>query len=411
MKQVKLLIAVLLLVFNNAIAQDAGTLISSANALDQTVNNALEKANNILSEQQRTLYVNLANYTSYLIGNIKYLSDDLDKKLTEKEMALLNDINTISAKLENESISWQTKLEDATVIIENVVTRIPGASKYPTPTFYKTPIISNVQNKIITIDIKGVRLNNENNYLIFNDKKVPVTSIYSDKKISFSIPLTESDVFRSDTINTFEVILHKKRLFGKDKIYKYNPRFVVVPNNIGKVKVYYKVSYQEKQTSNGQTDIVHATSGSGSTKDVEKQFNIRNSAADGWKIDKSSVKCWKESGKGDKHGYGGPYTNSMTDISFVAKAYAKRGKATCRCNWNEYRYVTKEKVETKEVAINFNTQKVEQLPKNVTSLFKTEVTYYDGSTYETSDSYFKNNYIEFRFKLLEKLIDIKFTKE
>lgn len=409
MKKIKLLIILSLICFNVK-AQNVQTLISSANILDQTVNNALDKAENILSEQQRTLYVNVVNYTSYLMGNIKSLSDDLNRELTRKEMALLSDINAISTKLEDQSTQWSDKLEDIATIIDNAPTRIFGSDKYPTPTFYKIPLISNVQNKNIIIDIKGVRLNNKKNYIVFNNKKIGVTSVASDKKISFTIPLTELDVFKSDTINTFEVFLYKKRLLLRDKVYKYTPKFVVVPKNIGKVKVYFKESYKEKETSNGKTDIVWATSGSSRTKDVKKQFNIRNSAAEGWKIDKNSIRCWKESGRGDKHGYSGPYGNTITDVSFVAKAYAKRGKATCRCKWDEYRFVTKEKIETTEVAVNFKTQKVKQLPENVTSLFKTEVTYFDDSVYETSDTFFKKNYIEFRFKLLEKLVDIKFAE-
>ncbi len=391
-------------------AQTAATLVVGAKALDETVNNALTKADNILSDQQRTLYMNLANYTAYLTGSLKYLSDDLDRKLTQKELAILNDINAIQAKLNQPIEELATKFEDVAAIIESSSARLIGSDKFPSPLFYKVPLITTVQNKNILIDIKGVRLNNPKNYILFKGKSIPVASISSDKLISFSIPLTELDLFNPDTLNVFKLFLFKKQFIGKDKQYEYTPRFIVVPNHIGTVKVFYKVSYQEKQESNGKSDDVSATSGSNNEREVHKQFNIRNSSADGWKIDRASVKCRKSSGNGDSHGYGGPYQNTMTDISFVAKAYATDGRAVCTCTWNEYRYVTKDSIQTSETKIDFNKQEIIALPDNLLSLFKTEVTYYDNTVYKSSKSYFKNNYIEFDFRQLEKLYEVKFTK-
>jgi hypothetical protein len=391
-------------------AQTAATLVVGAKALDETVNNALNKADNILSEQQRTLYINLANYTAYLTGSLKYLSDDLDRKLTQKELAILNDINSIQTKLNQPIEDLTTKFEDVSAIIESSSARIIGSDKSPSPLFYKIPLITTYQNKNIVMDIKGVRLNNPNNYILFNGNKIPVSSISSDKLISFSIPLTEKDLFNPDTLNTFKLFLHKERFLGKDKVYEFTPRFVVVPNHIAKVKIFYKVSYQEKEESTGQSDNVSATSGSNREKEEHKQFNIRNSAAEGWKINKKSIRCRKSSGRGDEHGYGGPYENTMTDISFVAKAYATDGRAVCTCTWDEYRYVTKDSIQTSEVTIDFNKQEIIQLPDNLLSLFKTEVTYYDNSVFRSSKSYFKNNFIEFDFRQLEKLCEVKFVK-
>lgn len=390
-------------------SQTVGTLIIGAKALDNSVNNAIDQADNMLSDQQRTLYLNLVNYTAYLQGVIKSLGEDLDRKLTQKELAILNDINTINAKLEASAGDLVTALEDGTTIIENAMSRLPGSSKYPTPTFYKIPILTTIQNKNIVIDIKGVRLNNAKNYIVFAGKRIPVTSISSDKLISFTIPLTEATVFSSDSTNVFELFLYRKRFLGGDKEFKYTPRFFVVPDYLATVKVFYKVFYKEREESNGQSDIVHATSGSNKTKDVKKQFNLRNSAAEGWKIDKSSIKCRKTSGNGDKHGYGGPYKNSMTDISFVAKAYAKDGKATCTCTWNEYRMVTKDSIQTSETKVFFNRQEVITLPDNLVSLVKTEVKYYDNSVFYSISPYFKNNHIEFNFRQLERLFEAKYT--
>ncbi len=390
-------------------AQTVGTLVVGAEALDKTVNNAIEKADNVLSDQQRTVYINLLNYTSYLNGVVKSLGDDLDRNLTQKELAILNDINTINEKLNNSIGDLLTGLEDGSTIIENASTRIIGSDKYPSPTFFKIPMLTASQNKNIVIDIKGVRLNNNRNYIVFAGKTIPVTSISSDKLISFTIPLTEDNLFSPDSTNVFKLFLFKKRLVGQDKEYKYTPRFIVVPKDIATIKAFYKVNNKVREESNGQTDIVHATSGSNNTRDVHKQFNLHNSAAEGWKIDKTSIKCWKESGNGDRHGYGGPYQNTMTDISFVAKAYARDGRATCRCTWNEYRMVDKESVETSDVKIRFNQQEIISLPNNMVNLVKTEVQYYDGSIFKSGSSYFKNNYIEFTFKQLEKLIEVKFS--
>ncbi len=408
MQKKSLLTLVLLISLTMAKAQTAATLVVGAKALDETVNNALTKADNILSDQQRTLYMNLANYTAYLTGNLKYLSDDLDRKLTQKELAILNDINSIQTKLNQPIEELTTKFEDIAAIIESSSARLIGSDKYPSPLFYKVPLITTVQNKNITIDIKGVRLNNSKNYILFRGKTIPVSSISSDKLISFTIPLTELDLFNPDTLNVFKLFLYKKQFLGRDKEYQFSPKFIVVPNHIGTVKVFFKVNYEEREESNGQTGSVSATSGSNNEREVPRQFNIVNPSREGWKIDRTSIRCRKSSGSGDEHGYGGPY--GITEISFTAKAYATDGRAVCTCTWNEYRNVTKDSIQTSEVKIDFNKQEIVALPNNLLSLFKTEVTYYDNSIFKSSSSYFKNNYIEFNFRQLEKLYEVKFTK-
>ncbi|WP_035646741.1 hypothetical protein [Flavobacterium sp. ASV13] len=405
----KIMLMLILICGYSLSAQTVGTLVAGAKTLDNTVNTAIEKADNVLSDQQRTLYINLLNYTSYLNGVVKSLGDDADRSLTQKELAILNDVNAINGKLESSIGDLLNGLEDGSTTIENAAARIIGSDKSPSPTFFKIPMLTAAQNKNIVIDIKGVRLNNNKNYIVFAGKTIPVTSISSEKLISFTIPLTQADLFSPDSINTFKLFLFQKRLIGKDKEYIYTPRFIVVPKNLATVKTFYKVQYKVREESNGQTDIVHATSGSNKTKDVEKQFNIYNSAAEGWKIDKNSVVCWKESGNGDKHGFGGPYRHTMTDVSFVAKAYAKDGHATCRCKWNEYRIVPKDSIETSEVKIDFNQQEIVSLPDNLISLVRTEAKYYDGSVFKSASSSFKNNYIEFNFRQLEKVFEVKFS--
>ena len=76
-------------------------------------------------------------------------------------------------------------MKEVTVSFENSVTRIPGAEKYLTPTFYEIPLITTAQNKIVTIDIQGVRLNNKNNYIVFKGKQIPTTSVSSKKNVIF----------------------------------------------------------------------------------------------------------------------------------------------------------------------------------------------------------------------------------
>ena len=312
---------VFLIIFSiNSHAENAQDLLSGINVLDQTVNNGLEKADNILSDQQRELFINISNYTAYLLGNIKDLSKNLDRSLTKKENAILNDINTVTKKIENTSSTLSDKADDIGAIIANAPTRIYGSDKYPTPLFYSIPIVTNSQNKNIDIVIKGVRLNNPKNYIVFSGKTIPVTSIASDQEISFTVPLTNADLFMSNSINTFKVVLYEDRFILKDKEHVYTPRFVVAPTDVAAITVFYKVPTEKRETSTEYSGIVHATSGSSKTKDVKKTFNIRNSAVDGWKLDRESIKCWKSKGKGDKHGYGGPYRNSFTDTSFVAKA-------------------------------------------------------------------------------------------
>lgn len=389
-------------------SQTAGELLISVNALDHVANNALNQANDILSDQQRTLYMNIANYTKYLTGQLKHLSDDMDRKLENKEIALLNEINAISTQLNNQVNDAQRTAEDIGTIIENTVANTIIGNKHPRPTFYDIPVITTLQNKIININIKGVRLNHYRNYIVFNKKKIPVTSISSDKLISFSVPLTSTDIFRPDIDNTFDVYLHKKTWFFFNRKYRYNPKFVVVPGEIGKVIVYYKVGYQETEIKTGYTNDVSATSGSRRTKDNHKQFNIVNSADQGWKIDKFSIHCWKSYGRGKKHGFGFN-RNNVTDISFIAKAYAKDGKAICTCKWSEYRIVNKDSLQSQTIVIGFREQKVALFPTNFLQHVRTEVIYANDTKYVSMLPYFKNNYLEFKIDQLKRQFQINFA--
>lgn len=404
-----LLILAILTFGIKAKSQTGADLVLAVKALDDVATEALNKTDDMLSNQQRTLYMNLANYTKYLTGQIKYLIDDLDKKLIDKEIALLDEVKMISSTVEDQSIQLKKKLEDVSTIMENSVANIWIGNKYPRPTFYEIPLITTLQNKTINIDIKGVRLNSYKNYIVFNKRKVPVTSISSDKLISFAVPLTSNDVFDPKYTNTFDVYLFKKSWLIFNKKYRYNPKFVVVPGEIGKVTVYYKVGYQEKEIKTGYSSSVSATSGSRKTKDVHKQFNIVNNSNEGWKIDKFSINCSKSSGNGKKHGYGFD-RNNATDISFIAKAYAKDGKSVCTCAWNEYRIVNKDSIESKDIIIAFNEQKVEIFPPNYILHLKTEVTYSDGTKYTSILPRFKENYLEFTVDQLKRQFQVNFSR-
>jgi hypothetical protein len=360
----------------------------------------------VLSAQQRQLYVNAVNFAGYARGILGEAINDLDRKLTNQQLALLNEINSVMGKLQDVTLTVTQKLEDVFVIIENAPTRIPGAKDYPTPSFYSIPLITRSQNRVILIEIKGVQLNHKDNHIIFAGKKIPAI-IESDKKLTFNVSLTDRDIFNHEAANTFEVVLFEKKLVGKDKAWKYTSRFVVVPENIGVVRMHYKVRELEREGSMGHSGIVHATSGSNSTKEVHRQFNVVNPAAEGWKIDRNSISVRKIKGSGSKHGAGGPY--SITEISFVAKAYAKKGKATAEARWNEYRNVSKEVIKVAEIEIGFNQQEVVALPDNLVSLFKTEILYFDGSTFVSSDASFKRNYVAVDFKQLQKVVEVRFA--
>lgn len=70
-------------------------------------------------------------------------------------------------------------------------------------------------------------------------------------------------------------------------MYEYTPRFVVVPKNIGKVKVYYKVNYIERKT---QAVSAEHSVASGSNKETAlvRIYNLKNP---GWNIDRTSIIC------------------------------------------------------------------------------------------------------------------------
>lgn len=384
-------------------------LFNEVNLLNSTANNALNKADNILADQQRTLFLNLTNYSSYLLGSLDYLSNDLDKKLKEKELALLYDLRAITIKLNNTQLSWQQKLEDVTTTISAAAARLPGADKSPAPLYYEIPVITTTQNKNIVINIKGVKLNNPKNYIVFANKRIPVTTIDSDQLISFNIPLTEADVFNPGVVNTFQLFLYQNRVIGPDKEFAYTPRFIVAPKFIAKVKVFYKTSIKKREEDNGIRRF-SATSGSNREKEVKKTIPLKNSARDGWLLNRSSISCRKAKGKGDEHGASGPLDGTITDINFQAKAWATDGKAVCECRWKEYRIFFEDSVVTSETTINFNTQEIVELNFPPSSLVKTEVTYYDNSIFKTSDNSFSGNHLEFTFKLQDGLYEVRYRE-
>jgi hypothetical protein len=386
-------------------AATVGALAASLTGLEHVANNAIEKADNALSAQQRQLYANAVNYAALIRGLMGDALKDVDRKLTAHELNIFNEVRSMTGRLETAAQSTAAEIKTATIAIENAAARAPFGKDYPAPSDVKIPLLTTTQARTILIEIQGVNLGHKDNYIVFAGKKI-ASIRESDKRLAFRVPLTVRDRFDYEKFNTFELVLHKKGLFGT-KQWRYTPRFIVVPEQIATVKVFFRLHGKERQESNGQSGIVHATSGNRKTKDKEAQFNVVNPAAEGWKIDRNSIAVRKTRGDGDKHGVGGPY--AITEISFVAKAFAKNGHATATASWNEYRIVDTGVAQVSEVAVRFNEQQVVELPENLSSFVKAEISYYDGSKVVTSDAHFRRNMVDVDFKQAQKVCEVKFV--
>jgi hypothetical protein len=216
------------------------------------------------------------------------------------------------------------------------------------------------------------------------------------------VPLSEKDIFEPGTRNTFEVILYEKRVL-KDKVWKFNPRFVVVPDRIAVVKTHLKLIDKVREESPTQSGTVGVSSAGRGGKHNQNVFRAVNP---GWQIDRASIKVTKIKGNGSAHEVSGPY--EITPVSFSAKAYAKKGKAVGQVTWTEFRMVDKPTTQILQNEVGFGTSQVIALPEGA-SLLKTEVEFFDGSTkFETAKSYFKTNYVEFHCKEAQGVIELRF---
>ncbi len=361
MKSIKIILLILFLTITKfGYAQTVDDLLNEANVLENTVSNSLDKANDILNEQQISFFSSLQFFSEYLIGQVQNeILGDLTRKLKKTEINLLQEIRIINNTIIREGDNIEKLIQGLSLTLENSVARVPFAKRTPTPIFYSIPLITTSQEDFIEITIKGVKLDNPKNHIIFNGKKIPLSTNPSDRENTFFVQLKKEDIFvAEDNSNTFEVVLYKRR-----KEYKYTKRFFVVPEQIATVTFFYDEPKERTETSKWYYSTKSATSGSSKTKDKYKSVNLVNRAKDGWIMDRPSIKCWKHKGKGSKHEHRGP--DKITDISFRMGATAKKGKAVCKCTWREKRKINYKTTGQQVVYVSFNDKNhAGSLPEN-----------------------------------------------
>jgi len=405
MKNLKLFLLFLLLTINTySGAQTVDDLLSEANVLENTVTNSLNKANDILNEQQISFFSSLQFFSEYLIGQVQNeILGDLTRKLKKTEINLLQEIRIINNTIIREGNNIERLIQDLSLTLENSVARVPFAKKTPTPVFYSIPLITTSQEDFIEITIKGVKLDNPKNHLIFNGKKIPLSTNPSDRENIFFVQLKKDEIFvANNESNTFEVVLYKRR-----KEYRYKKRFYVVPEQIATVTFFYDIPRERTETSDWYYSTKSATSGSSKTKDKYKSVNLVNRAKDGWIMDRPSIKCWKRKGNGSKHEYRGP--DRITDISFRMGATAKKGRAVCKCTWREKRNINYKTTEKHIVYVSFNDKNhAGSLPEN--SEFKYVEVKFTGNKEEDSFVTKQDNSGPIEFSLIDRNYTVKFKQ-
>lgn len=385
-------------------AQTVDDLLKEANVLENTVSNSLDKANDILNEQQISFFSSLQFFSEYLIGQVQNeILGDLTRQLKRTEVSLLQEIRIINNTIIKEGDNIQKLIQDLSLTLENSVARVPFAKRTPTPIFYSLPLITTSQEDFIEIKIKGVKLNNSKNHIIFNGKKIPLSTNPSDRENNFFVQLKKEDVFKAnDKSNIFEVVLYKRR-----KEYRYKKRFYVLPEQIATVTFFYDLPKTRVETSKWHYTTKSATSGSSKTKDKYKSVNLVNRAKEGWLMDRPSIKCWKHKGKGSKHKHRGP--DKITDISFRMGATAKKGKAVCKCTWREKRSVNYKETEKQIIHISFSDKNhAGSLPENAE--FKFVEIKFSGDKEEESFVTKQDELGPIKFSLIDNNYTVKFKR-
>ncbi len=385
-------------------AQTVQDLMSEAKVLENTASKSLDKANDIMNEQQMSFFSSLQFFSEYLLGQIqKEVLGDLTRQLNRTETNLLHEIRMLNNTIERQGQNIQTQIENLSLALENSVARVPFAKKTPTPIFYKLPIIATSQDEIITVVIKGVNLSSPNNHIIFKGKKVNLSTNPSDRENTFLVKLNKADLFDpSGTSNTFEIVLYKR-----NKPYRYRKAFYVVPDQIATATFYYELPKTKIEYSQFYTTSKSATSGSSKTKDKYKTVNLVNRAQEGWIMDRSSIKCRKSYGNGDKHERRGP--SNITDISFKMGATAKDGKAVCECTWREMRKVDYSDLEKLVVHLTFSDKNhAGSFPKG--AIYKYTEIKFTGDREEESFVTKQDSFGPVEFSIIQENFTVKFKR-
>lgn len=384
-------------------AQKVSDLLRELNVLDRTADKTLDKTKNLLDDQQRALFLNLQYYSEYMLGRLKIQLKDLTRELKNSERAILSHVRLINNTLNNVSKSWQRKITDVTISIENSITRLPFTNRTPTPIWYDIPKITSNQNEIIKIRIKGIRLNSRRNFIIFNKKIYRISQNPSDRENIFTVPLTRQDVFdphKKD--HTFTVVLFKRK-----RRYTYKVPFVVLPQKIASVTFLYDLPYKAVERRGPYRGHQSATSGTNARKTRTKTFRLVNRAAESWIMDRASIRCRKSQGKSRMHRAFGPI--NITDISFQAGAQARRGKAVCECTWKEKRTVDRVIRKSKSVVVSFrNKYHHGRLPPK--AILKSVVyKFYDGQESEAFLSP-NGNHHSIEYRVFQGTYTVKFNQ-
>jgi hypothetical protein len=410
-----IIIILTLFLFINSYGQTASAFVAKSVAMDQVIQNGLNKFDGILDKQQRELFVNASNLTSIMKTQFSDLYKDLERNLTRKQIEVFNDLTRLELELTKVISGEITKISEVALDLQNTVTRLPFVKKFPTTTNISIPIFTHQQEGVYSIKLKGINLNNENNYIILNGKKYNNPIIPSVKENEFRIPLTKSEIF-NDSINVMEIVLFKKNFWGKNKEYKYTALYNVLPQNIAKIKVFYQTIGKKRVYTNELTQQVAKTPGNCRWSENEKNVNRRNTNR---KIDLSTVRII-ETRQARGGGECSWDRNKSTEFSISARATARKccnwggvncgtGRTECDVKWKEYEEV--DDFQAKDFTHNllYNSQEVIELPQNTFKFTKVTIDFFNGKSITIDEPIFEKNFVKFKYDAGRKQVFLAFA--
>lgn len=398
---------------SNGFSLTTKAFVAQSIAIDQVVKNGLNQFDGILDKQQRELFVNASNLTSILKTQFTDIYSGIEKDLTRKQIEVFNDLTRLELELSSVLAGEISRISDVALDVQNTITRIPFVDKYPTPTIIEIPVFTYQQEGVFSIKLKGINLNNENNYIMLNGKKYTNPIIPGVKENQSKIPLNQEDLF-SDSINVMEIYLYKKNFWGRNKEYKYTALYNVLPQQIASVAVHYQLEGIKKEYTEEYHQIVAKTPGTCSWSENAVNVNRRNSNA---KIDLSTVRIveHRQSQGGGECSWA---RNGSTEFSIRARATARKdcrggfvrgtGRTECGVYWREFREVDEYLPQVATHNLLYDTQEVIELPNNTFKYVKTIITFYNGKKITIDDPDFEKYFVKFKYDAARKQVYLAF---
>lgn len=261
--------------------------------LNGVIDKAVESGDFLLARAAQELLYTIQGFEGASINILDKAFDEISeerKEVINKTIEIANQLDT--------TIDIGLSRAEGMVDQVNRMVRETTFKNYPVIFRYRGAVVVPGENNNIRLIITGHELTNEDPYLIFKDKTYPAKKSGND--LLFEIPRKifkhKSYDFRADravlTVYDSEGMWWWKSV----KEVSYDIHFLVLPKNLGKVQVEYKVLTEELREAVTQREVSHDHSGLQSNS---RNFSINVSNPDR-KID--TERSWIAARSGNRGG-------------------------------------------------------------------------------------------------------------